>query len=94
MEKSECAGSVTSHWTSTQKVSERPLGASQEAERESCWRGWRVLLGFCGWQGGEKWEMRLENVVGPDIQGPSWPQDAQRVSSAQGHGRAGTTGPL
>ena len=38
--------------------------------------------------------MRLENVVGLDIQGPSWPQDTQRVSSAQGHGRAGTTGPL
>lgn len=37
--------------------------------------------------------MRLENVAGSDIQVPPWPQGAQRVSSAQGYGTAGITGP-
>lgn len=79
----------------TESLRERDrLAHPRKRKGDRGWKGWRVPLGFCGWQGGEKWEMRLENVVGPDIQGPPWPQGAQRVSSAQGHGRAGTTGPL
>lgn len=37
--------------------------------------------------------MRLENVAGPDIHMPPGPQGTQRISSAQGYGRAGITGP-